>query len=91
MTDPREDAATDTLAEPRRLLCQIQAEIDQTGRTYHRIVHEGAEHFQTLQRKAQEHLNENTVDEYVEQGNALHTMLERHAQVAAEALPPSKD
>lgn len=91
MMDPREEPQTDTLAEPRRLLLQIQAEIDQTGRTYHRIVHEGTEHFQALQRKAQEHLDENTVDEYVEQGNALHAMLERHAQAAAGALTLSKD
>lgn len=85
MIDPREDPETDTLAEPRRQLCQIEAEIQKAGSDYDRIVREGAAHFQALHRRAAEHLDEDTVDEFVEQGHALARMQDRHAQAASRA------
>lgn len=85
MIDPRENPETDELAEPRRLLLQIEAEIQQTGQDYHRIVHEGATHFQALHRRAGEHLDEHTVDEAVEQASALARMRDRHALKAGRA------
>lgn len=83
MIDPREDPKTDQFAEPRRLLCQIEAEIGQTEQTYKRIVDEGADHFHELHRRAQDHLDENNVDEYVAQATALATMRDRHAQAVS--------
>lgn len=88
MADPRENPETDVLAEPRRQLLQLEAEIQQTGRDYHRIVHEGTAHFQALHQKAAEHLDEDTVDEFVEQGHALASMQDRHATAASRASKP---
>ena len=85
MDDPREDPKTDTFADARRQLCQLEGEIKATGRDYDRIVREGAGHFQALHQKAAKHLDENTVDEYVEQANALAVMQDRHATAAALA------
>lgn len=79
MADPRENPETDVYAEPRRQLLQLEAEIQATGRDYHRIVHEGADHFHELHRQAAKHVDESNVDEYVEQKSALAKMLDRHA------------
>ena len=85
MNDPREDAKTDTFADARRQLCQLEGEIKATGRDYDRIVREGADHFQALHQKAAGHLDESTVDEYVGQTNALAVMQDRHATAASRA------
>jgi glutamine synthetase type III len=82
MIDPRENPDTDELAEPRRQLLQIEAEIQQTQGDYRRIVHEGSGHFRELHRKAQDHLDLDNVDEYVEQAHALGRMVDRHATAA---------
>jgi len=85
MSDPREDPKADVLAEPRRLLCQIEADIKQTGTDYDRIVREGSDHFNALHQKAQAQLDEGNVDEYVEQAHALASMRDRHTAAASGA------
>lgn len=85
MLDPRDKPEEDAYAEPRRQLCQLEAEIKATGRDYDRIVREGADHFQALHRKAMEHLDESNVDEYVGQAHALSTMVDRHATASSRA------
>lgn len=79
MSDPRENPETDVYADARRQLLQIEAEIQATGRDYYRIVHEGAQHFGELHKRAAKQIDEGNVDEYVEQAHAMATMTDRHA------------
>ena len=77
------------VADARRQLMQIEAEIQTTGRDYHRIVTDGANHFGELQAKIRPHVTEDNVDEYVGQAAALVHMQDRHALNASRYAPTS--
>jgi hypothetical protein len=77
------------VADARRQLLTIEAEIQNTGRDYHRIVTEGANHFGELHQRAMQHLDEDNIDEFVQQGAALAHMQDRHTLNASRYAPTS--
>lgn len=80
----------DPLAPARQQLLQLEAEIQDTGAQYHRVLTQGVDHFHAKHRRMLDQLDEGTVDEYLAQQGALAALQDRHAD-AARRYAPARD
>jgi hypothetical protein len=84
--------ADDPLAQARQQLFQLEADIQDTGENYHHLLTAGVDHFHAKHQRMLQHLDDSTVDGYLEQAGAHARMQDRHSEAAAYYAPaPTKD